>query len=220
MKINGQVYAALEGEALETQTCGEHKVELYSLNQYPDILEEFVYRGKFAVWSSVDGENYKLAIEDGYREKLSELYTQPVNNIWIQFWDECDVISRKFSKLMLPMTLCVFAALIGAMFIPNEKLSLGLTMGLAIVYVFVVLVLRKLTTNKINVVNKASLDKLKKHVGKDRFDELLQAQRDYIDEYFEALDKQAEEADRLFEEEEAKRLAEEANNTEEEKDEE
>ena len=40
MKINGQVYAALEGEALETQTCGEHKVELYSLNQYPDIWEE------------------------------------------------------------------------------------------------------------------------------------------------------------------------------------
>ena len=112
MKINGQVYAALEGTPYEVQQCGDHKIEIYVLDDYLDLFQEFVYKGKFAVWSSVDGVNYKLAVEKGYLTELKELYSDKVNNVWVTFWDDCDKVSKKFSKLMwliIAIFLGVFA---------------------------------------------------------------------------------------------------------------
>ena len=80
MKINPRIYDyAVEENKLESQELGEHNLEMYKLNDYPDLLEEFTNKGKFAVWSSVDGKNYRLFIEEGYLEKLKPLYSKKIN---------------------------------------------------------------------------------------------------------------------------------------------
>lgn len=216
MKINGQVYAALEGTPYETQQCGDHKIEIYVLDDYLDLFQEFVYKGKFAVWSSVDGVNYKLAVEKGYLTELKDLYSEKVNNVWVTFWDDCDKVSKKFSRVMwlvIGLFLAVFAFFAWGLKEKHPNVSMWGSIGVAAVAFFIIIFLRKLTTAKIEEANAKSLNSLREHFGEERFNALLEQKREYIDAYFERLREENDEADRLFEEEEAKRLAEE--NTEE-----
>ena len=191
MKLNERVFEVLAGEPIEVQNLDNHEVKIYLLDDYPDVLNEFVNKGKFAVWSSVDGKNYKLAIEKGYYNELRELYSGDVNNTWLQFWDECEAISSKFSKkIVLPATFVVIVIFAVVMLLSKkmpDKVGTYLILGLAIVYVFVVLVLRKLTTNKINMANQNALREIKEKLGENRFQELLECQRNYIDAYYDAL---------------------------------
>ena len=91
MRINDRIYFyADEEKKLETQELENHNLEIYSLNDYPDLLEEFTNKGKFAVWSSRDGVDYRLFIEEGYKKEVKELYSKDINNIWLKFWDKCE----------------------------------------------------------------------------------------------------------------------------------
>ena len=212
MKINGQVYAALEGTPYEVQQCGDHKIEIYVLDDYEDLFAEFVYKGKFAVWSSVDGVNYKLAVEKGYLAELKELYSDKVNNVWVTFWDDCDKVSKKFSRLMwliLGVFLAIFAVFAWVLKDKNQDVSMWGSIGTAAVAFFLIIFLKKITTAKIEEANAKSLNTLKEHFGEEKFNKLLEQKREYIDAYFEKMRQENDEADRLFEEEEAKRLAEE-----------
>lgn len=214
MKLNERVYAQLEGEPVEVQNLEGHDVKIYILDDYPEVLNEFINKGKFAVWSSVDGINYKLAIEKGYYDELKELYSNDVNDAWLKFWDECEVISSNFSKkIILPATAVIIVVFVVLMVLSNKLGSVAtyLTLGLAIVYVFTVLVLRKLTTNKINESNRKALDIIKANMGEEHFNELLERQRNYIDAYYDLL---AQKADEEFEREEQARLEVEAEATE------
>lgn len=211
MQLNNRVYTQLTGEPVEVQNLEGHDVEIYILDDYPDVLNEFINKGKFAVWSSVDGKNYKLAIEKGYYEELKELYSCEVNDAWLKFWDECEVISNGFSKkIILPATAAIIVIFVVLMALSSKlgSVSTYLTLGLAIVYVLAVLILRKLTTNKINESNRKALDIIKAHMGEDHFNDLLERQRNYIDEYYDLL---AKKADEEFEREEQARLEEENN---------
>lgn len=191
MKLNERVFEVLSGEPIEIQNLDGHEVKIYILDDYPEVLNEFVNKGKFAVWSCVDGVNYKLAIEKGYYDELRELYSDKVNNTWLKFWDECEKISSTFSKkIVLPATAVIIVIFIVLMALSNKmpgKLGTYLTLGLAIAYVLVILVLRKLTTNKINIANQSALEVIKKDLGADHFNELLEKQRNYIDSYYDAL---------------------------------
>lgn len=215
MKLNERVYAQLTNEPIEVQNLEGHDVEIYILDDYPEVLNEFINKGKFAIWSSVDGKNYKLAIEKGYYEELKELYSKDVNDAWLKFWDECEVISSSFSKkIILPATAAVIVVFLVLMILSSKLGNIGtyVTLALAIIYVFVILVLRKLTTNKINESNRKALDIIKAHMGEDHFNELLERQRNYIDEYYDLL---AKKADEEFEREEQARLEEKSKETEE-----
>ena len=81
------------------------------------------------------------------------------------------------------------------------------SIGVAAVAFFLIIFLRKLTTAKIEEANAKSLASLKEHFGEEKFNALLEQKRVYTDTYFEKLREENDEADRLFEEEEAKRLA-------------
>ncbi len=214
MKINERVFERLNGEAFEIQelemevskedeAVNKRKVELFYLDEYPEILDEFSRQGKFAVWSSVDGVNYRLAIETGYYETLKELYGTKVNKIWTDFWDECSKISSNFTrKIVLPGTIIVVLALIifyATLRNSNPTLNNGLSIAVGVIYLFVVLVFRKLTTKKISDANREALEKIKKYLGNDRFEELLDAQRKYIDDYTQRLIEEADRMDAEFE---------------------
>ena len=76
------------------------------MNEFQALMDEFINKGKFAVWSSVDGVNYHLYIEEGYYNELKQLYTQPINKIWVDFWDTCVAITKKSNThYIVPLTI-------------------------------------------------------------------------------------------------------------------
>ena len=222
MKLNERVFEVLNGEPVEVQNLDGHEVKIYILDDYPDVLNEFVNKGKFAVWSCVDGTNYKLAIEKGYYDELRELYSDKVNDTWLKFWDECEKISSTFSKkIVLPATAVIIVIFVVLMALSNKmpgKLGTYLTLGLAIFYVLVILILRKLTTNKINIANQNALAVIKKNLGEAHFNDLLERQRNYIDAYYDTLSAE-EEAEASANEENVNELKETEETTEAEKEE-
>lgn len=222
MKLNERVFEVLNGEPVEVQNLDGHEVKIYILDDYPDVLNEFVNKGKFAVWSCVDGTNYKLAIEKGYYDELRELYSDKVNDTWLKFWDECEKISSTFSKkIVLPATAVIIVIFVVLMALSNKmpgKLGTYLTLGLAIFYVLVILILRKLTTNKINIANQNALAVIKKNLGEAHFNDLLERQRNYIDVYYDTLSAK-EEAEASANEENVNELKETEETTEAEKEE-
>lgn len=222
MKLNERVFEVLNGEPVEVQNLDGHEVKIYILDDYPDVLNEFVNKGKFAVWSCVDGTNYKLAIEKGYYDELRELYSDKVNDTWLKFWDECEKISSTFSKkIVLPATAVIIVIFVVLMALSNKmpgKLGTYLTLGLAIFYVLVILILRKLTTNKINIANQNALAVIKKNLGEAHFNDLLERQRNYIDAYYDTLSAK-EEAEASVNEENVNELKETEETTEAEKEE-
>lgn len=222
MKLNERVFEVLNGEPVEVQNLDGHEVKIYILDDYPDVLNEFVNKGKFAVWSCVDGTNYKLAIEKGYYDELRELYSDKVNDTWLKFWDECEKISSTFSKkIVLPATAVIIVIFVVLMALSNKmpgKLGTYLTLGLAIFYVLVILILRKLTTNKINIANQNALAVIKKNLGEANFNGLLERQRNYIDAYYDTLSAK-EEAEASANEENVNELKETEETTEAEKEE-
>ena len=217
MKLNERVFEVLNGEPVEVQNLDGHEVKIYILDDYPDVLNEFVNKGKFAVWSCVDGTNYKLAIEKGYYDELRELYSDKVNDTWLKFWDECEKISSTFSKkIVLPATAVIIVIFVVLMALSNKmpgKLGTYLTLGLAIFYVLVILILRKLTTNKINIANQNALAVIKKNLGEAHFNDLLERQRNYIDAYYDTLSAK-EEAEASVNEENVNELKETEETTE------
>ena len=222
MKLNERVFEVLNGEPVEVQNLDGHEVKIYILDDYPDVLNEFVNKGKFAVWPCVDGTNYKLAIEKGYYDELRELYSDKVNDTWLKFWDECEKISSTFSKkIVLPATAVIIVIFVVLMALSNKmpgKLGTYLTLGLAIFYVLVILILRKLTTNKINIANQNALAVIKKNLGEAHFNDLLERQRNYIDAYYDTLSAK-EEAEASANEENVNELKETEETTEAEKEE-
>lgn len=222
MKLNERVFEVLNGEPVEVQNLDGHEVKIYILDDYPDVLNEFVNKGKFAVWSCVDDTNYKLAIEKGYYDELRELYSDKVNDTWLKFWDECEKISSTFSKkIVLPATAVIIVIFVVLMALSNKmpgKLGTYLTLGLAIFYVLVILILRKLTTNKINIANQNALAVIKKNLGEAHFNDLLERQRNYIDAYYDTLSAK-EEAEASANEENVNELKETEETTEAEKEE-
>lgn len=203
MKINERVFERLNQEPFETQELEKRKIELFYMDDYPEILDEFVAQGKFAVWSSVDGVNYRLAVEKGYYDTLKDLYGSKVNTIWTDFWDDCQTDSSHYTKrVVLPGALIFIVALIVFNLTLSKKyptINNALTIGLGVAYLLVVIIFRKITTNKMNQHNADALEKIKKHLGTDKFEELLDAQRKYIDDYTQKLIEEADRADAEFE---------------------
>lgn len=200
----GEDYVPVASTPVEVQQVGEHSVEVYYMNEYKDVLEEFTKQGKFAVWSSKDGKNYRLAVEKEYYEKLNELYTIPVNKEWLGFWDRCEKMQKNFSrKIVLPVTIVVIIIFIIIANIPNIEngVQLGLTIGIPLVYLVCMMFVRRRIINNIGKEQQQALANIKQYFGEAKFDKLLKDQRTYIDEYYdehyETVDKEtnADDAD-------------------------
>ena len=186
MKLNQRIYDYSDEENLiEKQELENHTVEIYRLNPYEDLLTEFTNKGKFAVWSSVDGSNYKLFVEDGYYEKLKPLYQPKINQIWLNFWDGCEKVSSKFRNIVMPLALVVILIVFGtSFFIDNQTISLGVALGAAAAYFIGVMTYKRVVNKKMGDLNSVAVGEIKKVLGEKRFANLLDDQRSYIDEYF------------------------------------
>ncbi|MGM9971950.1 MAG: hypothetical protein ACI35W_06035 [Anaeroplasmataceae bacterium] len=185
MKINERIYDyAQEDKKIESQELDDHNLEIYKLNDYPDLLEEFTNKGKFAVWSSVDGKDYRLFIEEGYLNEVKDLYSKKVNNIWLKFWDKCEKIATKFRNIVLPLTIILMVGMFLITYLLSSPLDTILVISIAVVFFIGVIIYRKISNKQFGDANKESVDEIKKVLGERRFENLLEKQRSYMDSYF------------------------------------
>lgn len=198
MRINPKLYeVASEVEAIETQEFDGRKVEVYLMSQVSGVKEEFLMtKGQFAVWTSADGKNYRVFLEDGYYETVKELYAQPINKVWVDFWDTTDGISKKFSRFFIYPLMIVAIALCVVSIVLNQKLGniatyiiLGVLVAMFIALIFVNMFVRK----KIMLESNKSRAEIQNILGEEKYEALINAQKAYMDEYFDKLNPPVEE---------------------------
>lgn len=204
MKINQKLFIVAENVTpIEVQEFDGRKIEIYYMDDFDGVKEEYINKGQFAAWASIDAVNYRLFIEKGYYEAVGELYSQPVNKIWVEFWDKTDVIAKKFSrKIMMPiMCVCLLAVILSFVFSKQLGNAADIITIVMLVLAFVVMLFSNSFTKKaIMKENIASRDLIIKHLGEKKFDQLLERQKEYMDVYYESLYPADEEEDEMEEE--------------------
>lgn len=209
MKRNQKLYVVADNVTpVEVQEFNDRKVEIFLMDDFEGIKEEFVLkRNEFAVWTSVDGKNYRLFIENGYYDAVKDLYGEPVNKIWIEFWDKTDVISGKFQKMFIYPLMIVAVAIAVITLAFQSKLPtffpyiiIGVLVALFLSLIFVNMYVKKQIVKESN----KSREEIVKHFGENRFDQLIEIQKTYMDDFY----------DKYYEEKEAIKAKEEALNKE------
>lgn len=225
MKINKRIYSQIQSEPFDVQQLANGgKIELHSLNSNEELYNYYAPNAKFAVWSSEDGKNYRLLLEDGYYERMRELYTTRVNQTWTNFWDEVEKGRRKVMlSIFLPSVIIAFlAATLLMVFakklaeLPNGNVWQYVIIGLILVGFIVTNVLTNKKIDKlIRIANDKALNDIKTVVGFKHFDELMEDQQAYYNEFFKIEEDEEEQAEEPVE----GQVQEEASNQESEKEE-
>lgn len=187
MRINPKIYKLADGAvALDRHELSKERIiEIYNMDDFEDIYNEFTGQSKFAVWSSEDGVHYRLFIESGYYEVLRDLYGENVNEVWLDFWDACESIGNKFSRrIVMPLTLvCIVTYLIGALV---WHWDLIVCLGIFLGFLLVLMIINRFSKKKIAEENYKSIARLRDILGEEHFQNLLTTQRDYPDEFYQS----------------------------------
>lgn len=183
MKLNPKIYRTLTNPA-ETQDVNGTTVEIHHMND-TNYLARYAGQGQFAVWTS-DGQDFKLMIEREYLETLRPLYSPKVNGIWIRFYDRASKIRNDiFFKLIGPVLLLALAAIIVFATVPAlqayQTIVLIVTLGLVLVVNIAQSTLMKRGIEKARV---DAVNAIKDEVGLDKFNELIDIQTKFYEEYF------------------------------------
>lgn len=183
MKLNPKIYKTLTNP-VETQEVNGTTVDIHHMND-TNYLVRYAGQGQFAVWTS-DGHDYKLMIERDYFETLRPLYSPKVNGIWIRFYERAGKVRNDiFFKLIGPVLLLALAAIIVFATVPALKayqtIVLIVTLGLVLVVNIAQSTLMKRGVEKARV---EAVTEIKDEVGLDKFNELIDIQTKFYEEYF------------------------------------
>jgi hypothetical protein len=192
MKINPKLYEVAEGKTpVEVQDCDGRSVEVFLMNDLEGVKDEYVLgKGQFAVWTSVDGSNYRLYIGEGYYEAVKPLYGSAVNKVWLAFWDVTDAISKKFSRfiidplMILAVVLCVLSLVLSKYL---GDWGSWVIISVLIALFIVMIVSNPVTKKKIAEENVKSRQQIVDFFGEEEFNSLIDQQKAYMDPYFENL---------------------------------
>ncbi|MCR5231706.1 MAG: hypothetical protein K6B64_03575 [Acholeplasmatales bacterium] len=198
MKINQKLYVIADGkEPVDTQKFDDREIQIFFMDQFEGLVQEYVHaKGQFAVWSSLDAVNYRLFIERGYYEEVKELYQQPVNQIWVEFWDTTDAITKKFTRFFIyPMMALAIVLCIISFVLPracgwsNEVGSIFsyVVIGVLVALFVVMIVTNSMTKKKITKENIKSREKVIAIFGEETFNATIDKQKNYMDDYFKKL---------------------------------
>ena len=192
MRINPKLYAVADGvEAVETQEFDGRKIELFLMSQVSGVKEEFLMtKGQFAVWSSFDGKNYRVFLEDGYYDAVSELYAEPINKVWVDFWDRTDGISKKFSRFFIyPLMLVAIVLCVLSIVLSKQMGNIGtyIIMGVLVLMFLGLIFVNMFVRKKIMAESTKSRADIQSILGDQRYEELINTQKAYMDEYFDKL---------------------------------
>jgi len=193
MKINKKLYDYVVSQPFDVQNLENGgTIELHKLNESEAIYAEYQPQGKLSVWTSKDGKNYRLLIEEGLYQVIRELHVKRCNQAWVNFWDNVEKGRKKIMlTLFLPIVIVVLGIAVAFMFLSqgwNQTTQL-LVMG-AILVVFIAgnVIVNKKIDNLINGENKKAVDAIKGIVGHERFDEIMDNQRAYYDKLYAVPD--------------------------------
>lgn len=204
MRINPKLFiVGNETEPIDVQEFDGRKIEVFMMDPFPQVKEEFINKGKFAVWSSEDGVNYRVFIESGYYNELKPLYSPEINKIWVDFWDTCEQVSKKMTRYcILPITVGAVGGCIGFSFLP--KVGMYAMIAVVVVAFVAMMFCNRLTRKKIYDANVTSVEMIKKALGGTKeFDELIERQKNYMDAYYDSLYPEEEEDEEESVEEDA-----------------
>ena len=206
MKINPKIYNTIVSTPFDTQELdGGVVIELHSLNENEALFNEYAQsKGKFSVWSSLDGKTYRLLLEDSYYARLRELYGRRVNQCMITFWND---VEKERSKV-LRWFFIISGLLLGGLFIflaffPDALDQTGqmIVMGATLIgFIVVNTVINRKVDSIINKHNSIAVEKIKNIVGHDHFEELLDETRAHYDDFFGINDEVEEVTEETVEE--------------------
>lgn len=191
MKLNYKIFKALTNP-VDVQDTGGKTVEVYSMNQ-TNYLAKYAGKGQFAVWSS-DSKTYKLLIEDGYYKTMKDLYSKRINQIWINFYEKADKIryglmfKMVFPMIGISMLIAILFSLVEAL-MPYQNAGL---IGILAVVLITNMIQTSMMRKRIEFARSEAIAEIKRIVGEDRFNQLLQDQAAYFDTYFKFEDKPVE----------------------------
>ena len=188
MRINPKIFTLADGATpIEVQEFDNRKVELFYLDDYEEVKNEFIAKSQFAVWSSIDGVNYRLFLEKGYYEAVKELYQQPINKIWVDFWDTTEGITKKTShRILIPMMVVCCGLCIASFFFKQDWVSYFIIGVLVLAFIGMIFV-NSYTRKKVMQANVESRNKISELLGQNKFDQILKNQKEYIDDYYDKL---------------------------------
>lgn len=188
MKLQYAIFKQLN-EPKETQQAEGKTVEIHSMNN-TRYLSRFAGKGQFAVWTS-DSKSYKLLVEDGYYKVMKDLYSKRVNQVWIRFYEQADKVRfGLLYKMVFPMI--ALSMVLAVLFSTVEALS-GYQNYALIGILAVVLITNMLQTSimkkKVEGARSEAVKDIKHIVGEARFNELLEQQGKYYEDYFKFEEK-------------------------------
>ena len=199
MKYNEKQFYQSVTEPFEVQEMEDgSKVSLHYMNDEPFFMDN-INKGSFSVWSCGDAKNYKIFIEKGDYEVTKDLFTQDINQIWLNFLNKIDKMKKKYVLfIMLPLVLVILAGLILlSILFPNKAWIL--VVALVVVIVFS-LVPSALLSRKMQIENVKAAAEVREKVGVEKFKQIVEDQDKYMEKFYDDLQKKYEEEDRLAEE--------------------
>ncbi len=187
MKINSKYYNKINTTPFLVQETKSGTIELYKLKDYPEIYNLTVSKGRFYFWSANGTDLYKLLLEEEYFEELKDLYSKRTNEVQIKFYKDIDVVKKSVMlKCFLPLTIaiCILFVII-TLFVGADS---GFQMPLYLVVIIGFVGVNSYINRKMNLtltqLNGVALDELKNILGASRFEELLDQQDAYIEEFY------------------------------------
>lgn len=183
MKLNPRVFKNLNTEPFLEQDIDGQKVSFYDMNE-TQYLTQYAGRGKFAIWTSNGGDEYKVLIEKSYYEALEPFYSYDVNKIWLNFLTSASQITRKMSMWFLIPTMVIYLAVaaVATIYFPDQIIAVLL--GLIVVIFGSNIIQTRLTSNRVKEANINAQNQIRETLGNEVFDGLVQAQEDHYKAYF------------------------------------
>ncbi len=198
MKLQYAIFKQLN-DPKETQQSDGKTVEIHSMNQ-TRYLSRFAGKGQFAVWTS-DSKTYRLLIEDGYYKVMKDLYSKRVNQVWIQFYEKADKVrfgllyKMVFPMIAVSMLLAVLFSMIPALSGYQNYALIGILAVVLVTNMLQTSIMRK----KVEGARTEAVRDIKLIVGENKFNELLEHQGKYYEEYFK-FDQKTEATEEVKEE--------------------
>src|SRR5690606_35912288 len=198
MKMLPRLYATAQGEPFRTEDYKGNKVEFFYLDDQKDY-GKYVSRGRFSVWTS-DGVNYRLFVDKGYYAVVPDLYRNDVNDIWLDFTNLIYGAQKKMSNRYLWSSFGVMAVAFIAYFIvqqlfPDFAQNFFL---IAMVLLFIgMFFVSNIQQKKLKVMlekeNQEASAKIRQTLGEERFQNILNSQEKYYQEYFKVEEEPVDE---------------------------
>lgn len=189
MKMLPKDYAKAVGTPFRTEKYKDAVLEMYYLNDRADF-HKFAGRGRFSVWTS-DGVNYRLFVEKGYYEAVTDLYENEVNDIWLDFTNSIYAAQRKMSRMYMFISMIVLLVVFAASALLQELLKdqANNVFLIAMVVLFVGLFVSSNMQQKrlralVSDENKKATQLIKDTLGEAKFQNILDSQEKYYQAYF------------------------------------